>query len=114
MNEIEEHIHKNNVVVFPTIVTKGKKTVDNADYTPDEAKQVALDNINTFGKDSSSVYALCIDKDTGTPTMIMGGFTDPTLLNMFLDIIKDEVRQSFLSDTLQFATDLEILPDDHI
>lgn len=100
-----EDVPRNNVVTFPTVISNGKKEILETDITPEEAKQMAVDKVVELGHTSNSVFALCIDKETGTPTIIMGGFTDPSWVNMFLDLVKDELKEMFRASNMQFRPD---------
>lgn len=100
---------RNNVITFPTVISNGKRDVQE-DISPLEAKQMAIDKIVEIGHTSQSVFALCIDREGGTPTLIMGGYSDPSFVNMFLDLVKDELKAMFRASDTIFVSDDE-LPD---
>jgi hypothetical protein len=93
---VEEAGH--NVVFLPTMIKNGNKITKPAeeDLTADDYKKIALDKIQKMGETASSVFTLLIDKETGNPTIVMGGSTDITFLNMFLDCLKDELKATFM------------------
>lgn len=99
---------KSNVVIFPQMVSLGKRELlepEGSDITVEEAKQKAIDKINEMGDTSESIFAMCLDKETGVPTIIMGGFTDPSYVNMFIDLVKDELKELFRNSHMHYHPD---------
>lgn len=86
-----------NVVILPTRISRGIRNVEKASPEQDP-KKFALDKIQEMGNSSSAVFALVVDETTGNPSVLMGGRCDPLWLNMFLDVLKDELKQVFLAD----------------
>lgn len=99
---------RSNVIILPTVISKGFKDILEKDLTADEAKNMAIDKLLTMKDTTESVFAMCMDKTTGTPTIIMGGFTDPSFVMMFMELIKDELKELFRSSTMHFSS-----PDEH-
>ena len=87
-----------NVVFLPTVIENGKRKTKEVP-TVQETVQRVVDEITTRAKKSNAVFALVVDEETGSPAMIMGGLTDLTFMNMFLDLLKDEVKDAFMSET---------------
>lgn len=102
---MEELGPKSNVIILPQTISKGKKEILEKDITVDEAKNMAIDKILEMKDTSESVFAMVIDKKTGVPTVIMGGYTDPTYVMAFVELVKDELKQIFRTSTEFFSPD---------
>ena len=111
--EDEDNTAYNNVVVFPTMISNGQNVVLSKDLelSVADAKKMALDKILELGNTSNSVLALCIDKRTGTPTLVLGGLVDPSYVNIFLDLVKDELKEMFRASNTLFVPDSEFTDD---
>jgi len=93
-----EKDNKNNVVIFPKVVQRGGTSFMMDVPSAEDGINKLVETVTEFAKSSSSVFCMTVDKETGNPSLFVGGEIDVCFINMFLDLLKEEMRKAYMEE----------------